>query len=66
MKVVKYKEGEKIFSRTFPSPEPLDAFSRVVSRLNKLGFFFETGFNLKKKYFWIVVGTGDNCLQFHY
>ena len=66
MTISKYKEGELIWSRSFGNLErdPIKPFDRMKDRLHKLGYFFESGYDYKRNYFWIVVGGGDNCLRF--
>jgi hypothetical protein len=65
MTIKKFKEGEKIWERKFfANRDPAYAFNRMVNRLYVLGFFFESGYDCKLDAFWIIVGTGDNCLRF--
>lgn len=66
MTVSKYKEGELIWQRRSASLErdPIKPFQRMKDRLDKLCYFFESGYNHKRNYFWITIGTGDNELRF--
>ena len=79
MTVSKLKEGEEVWRREFPDRVPaglstecarvwlgerlLRAFRRVERRLDRLVYFTEGGYDVKRGGFWIVVGAGDNCLR---
>lgn len=80
MTIKKYKEGELVWQRTF-ADYPLGlstecayadrkirvykAWSRLMLRLDKLGFFTESGFDPQTDSYWIIVNNGDNYMTFY-
>ena len=68
MIVSRIKEGEEIWRRRFSGRSASEACRRVKSKLDKGGWFVESGYAWRRSvggaYFWIIVGTGDNCLRF--
>jgi hypothetical protein len=64
MKITKYKEGEKVWQRnSISGRDAVDCLVRTLNRIEKRGYFAESGHSKGGKNF-IVVNAGDNALVF--